>query len=280
MPILDGHKASVQIREAGIRVPIVAMTAYALKGDKERCLEHGMDDYVPKPVQKQFLIKVLCRWLLTEKDYRVATTEDFARASLLELKKIQQQPPSFKKMPKALMQLPPIQVEVLPPKPPFEVPSPKPQPLVEVSRPNGIPEAPGLGAEDCAQSQLPEASPPEAGLPEASLSEASHAGEPVQELPQEAAPRPPIIELPADVPAEEGSQQVLPELGSELQLEAQPQEPKVEKNHTPELLAEAHQQQPPSPQSNGATRESEQEARAELDFATQQEPAQGIQHQI
>lgn len=70
MPIMDGHQASKAIRDAGIRVPIVAMTAYALKGDRERCLEHGMNDYIPKPVDKKYLIKVLAKWLLKMKDYR------------------------------------------------------------------------------------------------------------------------------------------------------------------------------------------------------------------
>jgi osomolarity two-component system sensor histidine kinase TcsA len=50
MPILDGHEASLQIRNNGSRIPIIAMTVYALKGDRERCFEHGMDDYIPKPV--------------------------------------------------------------------------------------------------------------------------------------------------------------------------------------------------------------------------------------
>ncbi|KAK3369855.1 hypothetical protein B0H63DRAFT_403051 [Podospora didyma] len=68
MPILDGHEASSRIRDSGIHVPIVAMTAYALKGDRERCLEHGMNDYIPKPVDKKFLVKTLCKWLLREPD--------------------------------------------------------------------------------------------------------------------------------------------------------------------------------------------------------------------
>ncbi|KAK0619617.1 hypothetical protein B0T14DRAFT_519562 [Immersiella caudata] len=79
MPILDGHEATVKIRQSGIGVPVVAMTAYALKGDKERCLEHGMDDYIPKPVEKQYLIKTLCKWLVRTKDYRMSAGEELAR---------------------------------------------------------------------------------------------------------------------------------------------------------------------------------------------------------
>lgn len=76
MPVLDGHEASSRIRRAGINVPIVAMTAYALKGDRERCLEHGMNDYVPKPVDKKYLIKTLAKWLLLTRDYRKDESEN------------------------------------------------------------------------------------------------------------------------------------------------------------------------------------------------------------
>ncbi len=68
MPVLDGFEATRRIRsgEAGVsnpRVPIVAMTAHAMQGDRQRCLEAGMDDYVSKPVSKEALVQVLRRWL-------------------------------------------------------------------------------------------------------------------------------------------------------------------------------------------------------------------------
>jgi len=75
MPVLDGHEASQKIRDAQIKVPIIAMTAYALKGDREKCLEYGMNDYVPKPVDRKYLIKVLATWLLEKVDYRKAYDE-------------------------------------------------------------------------------------------------------------------------------------------------------------------------------------------------------------
>ncbi|KAK4247880.1 histidine kinase [Corynascus novoguineensis] len=78
MPVMDGNAATKEIRSAGILIPIVAMTAYALKGDRERCLEHGMNDYIPKPVNKNRLIKVLGKWLLRMTDYRKITEERFA----------------------------------------------------------------------------------------------------------------------------------------------------------------------------------------------------------
>ena len=66
MPVLDGYGATQAIREKagdGPRVPIIAMTANALAGDRERCLEAGMDDYVTKPVNVELLRTTLNRWL-------------------------------------------------------------------------------------------------------------------------------------------------------------------------------------------------------------------------
>jgi CheY-like chemotaxis protein len=68
MPEMDGFEAAVSIRSgaAGRRhrsIPIVAMTARAMQGDREKCLEVGMDDYLPKPVNSGDLRRVLEKWL-------------------------------------------------------------------------------------------------------------------------------------------------------------------------------------------------------------------------
>jgi len=66
MPVMDGYDATVEIRrrESEARhIPIIAMTAHTMKGDREKCLEAGMDDYIGKPVTKKTLHEVLEKYL-------------------------------------------------------------------------------------------------------------------------------------------------------------------------------------------------------------------------
>ena len=66
MPEMDGYEATRRIRErerGSRRLPVVAMTASAMVGDRERCLEAGMDDHIPKPVRMDALQRALLRWL-------------------------------------------------------------------------------------------------------------------------------------------------------------------------------------------------------------------------
>lgn len=63
MPVMDGLEATRLIRKTLEKQPIiVAMTANALAGDKERCLEAGMDDYISKPIKLEWLMKTLEKW--------------------------------------------------------------------------------------------------------------------------------------------------------------------------------------------------------------------------
>jgi CheY-like chemotaxis protein len=67
MPEMDGLQATRLLREreegTGRRLPILAMTAYAMKGDRERCLEAGMDDYLSKPFTREALGELVDRYL-------------------------------------------------------------------------------------------------------------------------------------------------------------------------------------------------------------------------
>ncbi|MGA8026432.1 MAG: response regulator, partial [Bryobacteraceae bacterium] len=64
MPIMDGFEASRQIRSLGEPQPaIIAVTANALVGERERCLRAGMDDYLSKPFQAEQLVAIVKKWI-------------------------------------------------------------------------------------------------------------------------------------------------------------------------------------------------------------------------
>jgi two-component system sensor histidine kinase/response regulator len=66
MPEMDGFEATRQIRQneaAGKRIPIISMTAHAMKGDRERCLAAGMDDYLSKPLDPKDVFETIEHWL-------------------------------------------------------------------------------------------------------------------------------------------------------------------------------------------------------------------------
>jgi CheY-like chemotaxis protein len=65
MPIMDGIEATRIIREQGFsKIPIVAMTAEAMKGDREKCIQAGMNDYIPKPIKREVIFKIIQKWCL------------------------------------------------------------------------------------------------------------------------------------------------------------------------------------------------------------------------
>jgi len=70
MPLMDGYQTTQAIRaqESAIHKKpslIIAMTANAIKGDREKCLAAGMDDYIAKPFKREVLHKKLLHWAIT-----------------------------------------------------------------------------------------------------------------------------------------------------------------------------------------------------------------------
>jgi len=67
MPEMDGMDATKAIREKGFKtIPIVAMTAHAMKGDREKCLDAGMNDYIMKPIKRERVFEILEKWVFNK----------------------------------------------------------------------------------------------------------------------------------------------------------------------------------------------------------------------
>jgi|GEM_PF-2033737 len=79
MPEMDGYEASRLIHQGKVgdryrNIPIIAVTANAMKGDWEKCLEASMDDYLTKPIKPQYLAEILEKWLVVQYD---SSSKDF-----------------------------------------------------------------------------------------------------------------------------------------------------------------------------------------------------------
>ena len=63
MPVMDGYMATAALRERGVRTPIVALTAHAMEGERQRCLDAGCDGYLSKPITRDDLIAAATRFI-------------------------------------------------------------------------------------------------------------------------------------------------------------------------------------------------------------------------
>ena len=65
MPVMDGYSATLEIRHnLNLDTPIIAMTAHAMEGEREKCLSYGMDEYISKPIREELLHKLIARYTM------------------------------------------------------------------------------------------------------------------------------------------------------------------------------------------------------------------------
>lgn len=91
MPVMDGLEATKLIRKnIKNHIPIIALTAFALKGDNQRCFDAGMDDYLSKPFEETQLLEIVSRWLGKSTHLETKPIEEIAiEAPLYDLAQIE-----------------------------------------------------------------------------------------------------------------------------------------------------------------------------------------------
>lgn len=76
MPVLNGYEATKLLRDRGDNVPIIALTANAIKGENEKCIEAGMNDYISKPFKEEDFLKTIAKWLPNESSLKKIHIEE------------------------------------------------------------------------------------------------------------------------------------------------------------------------------------------------------------
>ncbi len=105
MPVMDGLESTIKLREAGIQIPVIAMTANVFESDREACSEAGMDDFIPKPVKRELVREILQRFCgdnstvaaveYEESNFRVLVVEDNKTAAKIISKNIRKHYPTW-----------------------------------------------------------------------------------------------------------------------------------------------------------------------------------------
>jgi len=75
MPELNGYETTRLLRQLGNNIPVIALTANAIKGESDKCLEAGMNDYISKPFKEDEFLKTIARWLKTDINMKSETAE-------------------------------------------------------------------------------------------------------------------------------------------------------------------------------------------------------------
>jgi PAS domain S-box-containing protein len=81
MPVLNGFEATRILREKGDTIPIIALTANAIKGENIKCIEAGMNDYISKPFKEEVFLNTIASWLLPDSNLKYNITENPANVS-------------------------------------------------------------------------------------------------------------------------------------------------------------------------------------------------------
>ena len=84
MPVMDGFDALKKIRESGYTIPVIAITANAMKQDRDDCLNSGFDDFIPKPVEKNSLYRVISKYANTSRHIKGMNSSPIASSILDE----------------------------------------------------------------------------------------------------------------------------------------------------------------------------------------------------
>ncbi len=87
MPNMDGYEATRALRRNGLKTPIIALTAYAMKGDDEKCFSAGCSDYIAKPIDRETLLRVISKYL-PSKSKALSESRDSVKPKVDELSRL------------------------------------------------------------------------------------------------------------------------------------------------------------------------------------------------